>query len=262
MPAGETISKRIRKQAFELYFDLGWDTARIHKKLMPFFCVRTVERMIREFRLTFSWEASSGRSRGKARKIDRFALAAVAAMLDMDPTLYLGEVKGKLLKEHGVRVSASTICRGIHAPLRDGGLGLTLQVLERRAMQRCAQERMDWIRRINLGDFEHKNVLVIDESNVGQNMSRRRRGYGSRGHKVRSYEMFGRAQNGTLMAACNCNGFIPGACEFIEGGMDTERMVQYVEEGLVQTRILGNYVLGEPNSVVAMDNVNQHHDTR
>ena len=61
------------------------------------------------------------------------------------------------------RVSACTICRGIHAPLRDGGLGLTLQVLERRAMQRCAQERMDWIRRIDLGDFEHKNVLVIDE---------------------------------------------------------------------------------------------------
>ena len=116
MPAGETITNRIRKQAFELYFDLGWDTASIRKKLMPFLCVRTVQRMIREFRVTFSWEASACRSRGKARKLDRFALAAVGAMLEMDPTLYLSEVKGKLLKEHGVRVSASTICRGIHAP--------------------------------------------------------------------------------------------------------------------------------------------------
>ena len=93
MPAGETITNRIRNQAFELYFDLGWDTVSIRKKLMPVLCVHTVQRMIREFRVTFSWEDNACRSHGKARKLDRFALTAVGAMLEMDPTLYQREVK-------------------------------------------------------------------------------------------------------------------------------------------------------------------------
>ena len=66
-------------------------------------------------------------------------------MLEMDPTLYLNEVKGKLLKDHGVCVSVSTICLNKHVPVRDGGLGLTLQVLERRAMQRCTVHKRVWI---------------------------------------------------------------------------------------------------------------------
>ena len=41
MKTGETITNRIRKQAFELYFDLGWDTTSIRKKLMSFLCVQT-----------------------------------------------------------------------------------------------------------------------------------------------------------------------------------------------------------------------------
>ena len=49
MKTGETITNRIRKQAFELYFDLGWDTTSIRKKLMFFVSPHSVKMMIREF---------------------------------------------------------------------------------------------------------------------------------------------------------------------------------------------------------------------
>ena len=61
------------------------------------------------------------------------------------------------------------------------------------------------------------------------------------------------------MAACNCDGFVLPACEFIKETMDTERCIQYVEEALVKSKVLGNYVRGERNSIVVMDNVAQHH---
>jgi hypothetical protein len=87
------------------------------------------------------------------------------------------------------------------------------------------KERMEWIDRINRGDFDHENVLVLDECSVGTNASRRVRGYGPVGHRVRHYDLFGKTHNGTLMAACNSDGFVLAACEFINETMDTDRCV-------------------------------------
>jgi hypothetical protein len=62
------------------------------------------------------------------------------------------------------------------------------------------------------------------------------------------------------MAACNTNGFVLSACEYITDGMDSDRCIQYVEHTLAPQ--LGNYVLAEPRSVAAMDNVKQHQHPR
>ena len=73
--------------------------------------------------------------------------------------------------------------------------------LGRRAMQQKNNERMAFQRRISLGDFDNRNVLVLDESSVGKNMSCRLRGYGRKGQRVRWYDYFGKSHNGTLMGA-------------------------------------------------------------
>ncbi len=44
-------------------------------------------------------------------------------------------------------------------------------------MQQKTNERMAFQRRISLGDFDNRDVLVLDESSVGKNMSRELRGY-------------------------------------------------------------------------------------
>ena len=73
-------------------------------------------------------------------------------------------------------------------------------------MQCNMKERMEWVDHINRGDFDHKNVLVLDECSVGTNTSRRVRGYGPVGHRVRHYDLFGKTHNGTLMTVCNSDG--------------------------------------------------------
>jgi hypothetical protein len=57
---------------------------------------------------------------------------------------------------------------------------------------------------------------------------------------VRHYDLFGKTHNGTLMAACNADGFVLAACEFINETMDTDRCVKYVEERLVESQVVGN----------------------
>jgi hypothetical protein len=42
------------------------------------------------------------------------------------------------------------------------------------------------------------------------------------------------------MAACNADGFVLAACEFINETMDTDRCVKYVEERLVESQVVGN----------------------
>ena len=251
---------RIRKAAFSAYFDLGWDVATIHRHLMKVYSRRQVQRLVKEFKKNYSWEAPRPHKSGPKKRLCPLALNALSEMLEEDPTLYLRQLKCGLFDEHHLKVSVSTICRAIHEPISRGGLGLSLHTLERRAMQRSSEERMQWLDRISWGDFDHRNVIIVDETNVGKNMSRRKRGWGLTGQRVRWYENFGRDPNGTVMAACNAEGFVGPACQYISESMDTDRCIQWVEEKLVP--MLGRYLRQERNSVVGMDNVAQHHHPR
>ena len=76
----------------------------------------------------------------------------------------------------------------------------------------------------------------------------------------------------TMIAAATQDGFILGACELIrrskkagednpyKGTVDADRFVVYVE--LLLNPHLGNYDLGENNSIVVMDNATVHSDPR
>ena len=189
--------RRLRKKAYSAHYDNGWDAPQIQREMLPTYSVSNVQRLLKEFRTNFSWEPIGRRKKKGMQKLGACGLAALGQMLHDDPTLYLSQLKRELRREHGIRVSQATICRAINTPVSRGGLGMSLKVLEHRAMQRDYEERMAWQNRRDLGDFDHKNVLVIDESSVGQNAARRLRGYGEVGHRVRWYDYFGKQRNGT-----------------------------------------------------------------
>ena len=75
-----------------------------------------------------------------------------------------------------------------------------------------------------------------------------------------------------MIGACDMQGFIVEACELVRrkrnsanadeeaGTVDSERFVQWIQDLLVPT--LGNYYLGEPRSIVVMDNATIHNDVR
>jgi hypothetical protein len=115
----------------------------------------------------------------------------------------------------------------------------------------------------------------VDESAVGKNASRRRRGWSRRGQPAEKYALFEEgvgtnATRYTLLGAVDINGFIFEACDIVfrrtsernsgTGTIDANRFVAYVKDKLVPT--LGNYDRGEPRSVVVMDNATIHKDPR
>ena len=69
-----------------------------------------------------------------------------------------------------------------------------------------------------------------------------------------------------MLAAADVNGFIPSSCHTVErdtlseegaaGTVDAEYFLYWIETYLCP--ILGNYLLGEPRSVVFMDNASTH----
>jgi len=252
--------KRLRKIVYALHFDRGLDASAIQLCAMPTYGLRSVQQLLREFRTNFSWEQAARKRNKWRQRLDDNQMALPKDIIDDDPALYLDEIKKEMKRAHRIDVGKSAICRAIHAPTSHGGLGYSLLVMETRAVQQDFAERARFRRRMEMGDFDHKNCVVIDEASVGRNHARRRRGYGMRGRRVIFHDVFGKFTNGTLMAACNCDGYIVSACEWIQGTMDSDRFVQWVEHGLCP--VLGNFVSGEPRSIVVLDNVAQHHDPR
>ena len=68
-----------------------------------------------------------------------------------------------------------------------------------------------------------------------------------------------------MIAACDINGFVVQSCEIIRttgsgpdvGTIDRERFEMWIENKLCP--VLGNYGLGQPRSLVVMDNATIHH---
>jgi hypothetical protein len=95
---------RIRKAAFSAYFDLGWDVATIHRHLMKVYSRRQVQRLVKEFKKNYSWEAPRPHKSGPKKRLCPLALNALSEMLEEDPTLYLRQLKCGLFDERCSRI--------------------------------------------------------------------------------------------------------------------------------------------------------------
>ena len=253
--------QRLRRAAYDRFFNLGWSAVRIHRDVFTLsdgaqiYSLRHVQRLIKEFKVTFSPRPPS-RSRRRPAKLRAEEVAWLKDIVDGDPSLYLDEIQHALREEHGCIVSCSTICRTIHKPVLLGGLGYSLQVLEVHARQRVYFERLEFLQRMRLWNFEPHMILNIDESSVGENHARRRRGWGQVGKKLLDMQGFGRGRNGTLLAACDVNGFVLPMCDFWEGNMDADRFCLWLEAMVAPG--LGDFSKGEAHSVVVMDSCTLH----
>ena len=181
-----------------------------------------------------------------------------------NPQLYLDELQDAMLVETGKVWHTATIWRKLHK------LGFSLQFAVFRAKQQSQVEVDAYGIRL-LERVQHPRQLIyIDETARGANASRRRRAWAPKGTSPVIDAPFERDfdKRFTLIAACNWNGFVRGACQVVErekgkedmnperGTVDTERFERYVEHHLVP--VLGNSARAEPNSIVVMDNASIH----
>lgn len=199
-------------------------------------------------------------------------------LVDDNPNLFLDEMQMGLKHEFNHRFTISTIHRVLTTHRRHGGLGYSLKLLTRRAVQACREERRLYLDRLRQVD-DLRQFVFIDESTVGRNEGRRRRAWGPLGVEVPEFEVFHGDNDAaalkktfTLIAAVDIDGFVLDACDIVyrkhgktdtspdRGTVDAERFLQYVNDRLIPT--LGLRALGEPRSIVVLDNASIHKDVR
>ena len=170
------------------------------------------------------------------------------------PSWYLDEYSDWLEQNGHGRFHPSTISRRLRS------VGLSLTVLDEVAQQRDQEERARFLDEIhsvqNLDQF-----VCIDETNRDRNAGRRRRGWGPRGKArqlIRRFHGSGDELLYTMIAAVDVNGFIVEACRLIMKPQTNDALsfTNYIRECIIP--ILGNYVLGEPRSVLTLDNASVH----
>ena len=143
-----------------------------------------------------------------------------------------------------------------------------MKVLSRAARERCETDEIRFLQALSilLQDCPERLVL-IDETHKDRNASRKRRGWSRRNcETLLTHEWFQSVVRYTLIAAADINGFIVSACHTVlrdtiseegaAGTVDGDYFLYWVKNYLCP--VLGNYELGEPRSIVYMDNASTH----
>lgn len=219
--------------------------------------INTINRWSYEFLMNRSYKKVKLPNKKGNNRIAPRHVAALGEIVEQEPRLYLDEMRDLLQEKVGRLFHTSTIWRALYAAAPHG-LGLTWQVLQRRAREACADERQ--LFRDATRGFAAEQFIWVDESHCDPKSCHRKRGYQPRGQGRHHHvlENFGPAtKRYSLLAAADIDGFVIDACEAVEGGVDADRFVQWVVQRLVP--VLGNASRGEARSVVILDNASVHH---
>ena len=218
------------------------------------------------------WRRELYRSRGKRKRRGRSGWTKTRErilhkIVHRHPTYFIDELHKVYIESSGDETKSD---KQIWNKLVD--MGLTLQVITYVAAERDQEERARYQQALNYDCQGRPEMLIfIDETAKGRNESRRKRMWARRGSKAELINLLHQTKERyTMLGACNINGFIPEACEPVlrergpndpdrsRGTIDRKRFLDWARERLVPQ--LGNYALGEPNSIVILDNAIIHHD--
>ena len=82
-----------------------------------------------------------------------------------NPALFLDEMQAKLRKDVKLKVSVSFVCRYLHRAV-PAGLGYTLQILERRALQKDYIERSNFLRIIDSVLYPSSQMIFVESESL------------------------------------------------------------------------------------------------
>lgn len=185
------------------------------------------------------------------------------------PYLYLDEFRRELHRRCNVLLSPTTIWRVLV-----NELGWTLQIAHAAAKQRDEVARARHQAHLFSLTADPAQFVFIDETCKNSETSLRKRCWMPRNRPLPLSTYFNDSGSTTytVLAAADINGFIVESCELVRrkrnaqdldpeaGTIDTDRFVDWVEQKLVP--VLGSYLLGQPRSIVVLDNASIHLDDR
>jgi transposase len=197
--------------------------------------------------------------------MDDATVAALKNLAEQQPELFLDQMQDEMLRTTGKRIALITLSTTLRKRL-----GMTQQKLSSLSRAKDDAARLVYVNYIHNLTEDPKMFIFIDETAKDRNASRRRMGWARKGighHYRRDYEKWQDTRY-TFIAAMDMFGFVfeASSCVYRKTGaddennaagtIDQERFEEYVKSVLVPT--LGRYALGEPRSIVVMDNASTH----
>jgi hypothetical protein len=147
------------------------------------------------------------------------------AELDIEPRLFVREQIALLFQKARVVHSRYAVLLALQTH------DYTWKTLSYSAKQKSAEEKASHL--AALGDttnFDPECALFIDESNCREDFPREQ-GWGPKGEELTVARVFGRDVSHSLLAACNVNGFVRGACALLNTqytAVDADRFLFWV----------------------------------
>ena len=154
-------------------------------------------------------------------------------------------------------------------------IGVSLTIIHEKAREAEYADRRIFAENLEFFVQHPCQLLFIDETHRDCNTCRRRRAYSFKQEKVELDGWFRETIRYTMIGVSNINGFVKEACDIIlrdtheaslgregsAGTVDSERFLEFIRDKLIFNKVLGNYALGEPNSIVVLDNASVHNNS-
>ncbi len=172
----------------------------------------------------------------------------ILRLIQERPSIYLEEIRGKLLDLFGSTVSTSTIWRTLHHKM-----GCSRQVVRYIASQQSELARAQFMAEISV--YDPSMLIWIDESGCDRRDSKRKYGYSFRGITPRDHRLFIRGKHYSTIPLLSTEGIHD--VYISEGSTDGDKFVNFLRNCLLP--ILNPFNCVNPLSVVIMDNASIHH---
>jgi transposase len=157
------VSDEVRKRLFFKYFDEGYSADDIFRHNSDVISRATAFRLVADFRETHDWRSFVRRQRVRVNSARTFILSSLSKCIENRPAAFLDELQRELRNTYKIRISVSQICRYVHEPA-PRGLGYSLQVLERRAIQKDYAERLRYLNTMASGMFPTSQLICNNQA--------------------------------------------------------------------------------------------------
>ena len=150
----------------------------------------------------------------------------IRSLIEERPTIYLDEIREKLVTEHGVNISLATISRTL------ARLQCSKKSLSRRAAERNEELRILWESKTATEYDDPDFFVFIDESAVDNRTVQRTSGWSLLGGRSVSRCAFFRGKRHSILPALSSDGII--ALDIFEGSVNKEQFLQFLREQVVR----------------------------
>ena len=205
----------------------------------------TVMRILDRFERTGT--VSANKATPRAHCLHQHDELLLLQLINENPSIYLREIRQKLLETTGVNASESTICRSLQR------MGFTRKRMQHVALQRSNVLIGEYQADISL--FDSNSLVFVDETGSDQRDALRNYGYSLRGYPAHSAKILFKGTRYSAIGVMSTTELLDSFV--VEGTVDGDVFYTFVQTSLLPYLQEFNGV--NPNSIVVMDNCSIHH---